>query len=386
MLIGLFVSIACILLIGMILFFDPNLGDGKETLTIRFSNIKGITVGTRVMFAGNPVGEVVAIKTIPNAREQPTSELGHIYFYELLLHIDSKIKAYNTDEFTVQTFGLLGEKSIMIMPKSPPKGVIPKPVTENMPIYAQSIDPISSVFNELNHLSNKFEKVLNKASTWIDHSGYEIDSAIRSFDDVASRAATTLKQINQTNLIDDIQKAIHSFSMSIDEMRENQAFTNIGETLVNLKETSESIKTITRGIGDGKGSIGKLLQDGNAYLRVTAILSKINTLMNDVNHYGVFFNLNKEWQRTRLKQVTFLNALNTPESFRNYFEKEIDLINTSMSRISILINRAEATPEREAILDKKLFKRDFSELFRLTKELSNNLELYNEQLIQTQEN
>jgi phospholipid/cholesterol/gamma-HCH transport system substrate-binding protein len=60
-LIGLFVSAAVTLTIAMILFLDPKIGDGKKTLEVRFSNISGITIGTRVTFAGKPVGEVESI-------------------------------------------------------------------------------------------------------------------------------------------------------------------------------------------------------------------------------------------------------------------------------------------------------------------------------------
>ncbi len=391
MLIGLFVAIACGLLVGIILFLEPSVGDGKETLVVRFANINGLTVGTRVMFAGKPVGEVVSIKQIPHAREQPTDELGQVYFYELIIHIDSQVKAYNTDEFTVQTSGLLGEKSIAIIPKAPPKGVTPRLVTEKTPIYAESVDPIESAFNEIGELSDKFEEALDKVITWIDQNGHEMGSAIRSFDDAMAEAATTLKQVNESNLVGDLQIATQNFStamddvhISIDDLRERDVFANIGTTLGNMKNASSSIRSITEGIEDGKGTIGKLFKDEDTYLRVTAILSKVDTLMNDVNHYGVFFNLNKEWQRTRLKQVTFLNALKSPESFRNYFEKEVDLINTSMSRISMLVDRAETSPEREEILNSKLFKQDFVELMRRASELSDNLQLYNEQLMQAE--
>lgn len=63
MLIGLFVVIACSLIVGIILFIEPSVGDGKQKLIVRFSNINGISVGTRVVFAGKPVGEVVDIET-----------------------------------------------------------------------------------------------------------------------------------------------------------------------------------------------------------------------------------------------------------------------------------------------------------------------------------
>ena len=117
MLIGLFVVVACALIVGIILFLEPSVGDGKEKLIVRFSNINGLSLGTRVMFAGKPVGEVVAIEQIPHAREQPTDELGQVYFYQLVLNIDSSVHVYNTDEITVQTSGLLGEKSIAIVKK-----------------------------------------------------------------------------------------------------------------------------------------------------------------------------------------------------------------------------------------------------------------------------
>ena len=143
-----------------------------------------------------------------------------------------------------------------------------------------------------------------------------------------------------------------------------------------------NLSTISTNVAEGQGTIGKLFSNDETYLQVTAILSKVNTLMNDVNHYGVFYNLNKEWQRSRLKEANFVNALKTPEQFKAYFEKEVDGINTSMSRLSMLISKAEQSPNREEILQSKTFRNDFGELLRLTQEVSDNLKLYNEQLLQ----
>ena len=133
-------------------------------------------------------------------------------------------------------------------------------------------------------------------------------------------------------------------------------------------------------VARGEGTLGKLFMDSDTYLRVTSILSKLDTTMNDVNHYGFLFNLNKEWQRTRLKQATILNALNTPQSFRSYFNKEVDLINTSMSRLSMLIDRVENSPDAQKIFDTNLFQKDFADLMRRSGALYDNLKLYNEQL------
>ncbi|QVL56821.1 MAG: MCE family protein [Simkaniaceae bacterium] len=392
MLIGLFVVVACALIVGIILFLEPSVGDGKETLVVRFSNVNGISLGTRVMFAGKPVGEVVAIEQIKQAREQPTDELGQVYFYQLILHVDSSVHVYNTDEITVQTSGLLGEKSIAIIPRSPPKGVKPTLITASTPIYAESVDPLESAFNELSQLSDKVEETLDKVIAWIDQNGQELGAAIQSFDDAMYEASIALAQVNKSNLIGEVKSGIQNFSAAMrdvhyafDQMNDDDVFNNLGITMKNASSASVSFDNVMDNVAKGRGTVGKLFADDDTYLRVTAILSKLDTMMNDVNHYGFLFNLNKEWQRTRLKQATILNALNTPQNFRDYFNKEVDLINTSMSRLSMLVDRAENNPEREKIFETNLFQRDFAELMRRSQALYDNLKLYNEQLMQAEQ-
>src|SRR5271167_1550541 len=97
MLIGLFVILACAVIVWLILFLKPGVGDGKQTLYVRFSTINQINVGTRVLFAGRPVGEVVAVQEIQDARKKPMSDvLGEIYYYQLVLKVDSSVKVYDT--------------------------------------------------------------------------------------------------------------------------------------------------------------------------------------------------------------------------------------------------------------------------------------------------
>ena len=390
-LIGLFIVVGGVLIAGIILFLQPSVGDGKETLTVRFSNINGISVGTRVMFAGKPVGEVISIEQIPHARQQPTDELGQVYFYQLLLHVDSSVKLYNTDLVTVQTSGLLGEKSIALVPRSPPKGVTPMLITPKIPVYAEGIDPLEKTFEELSQVSDKIEEALDKVIAWIDQNGHEVGSAIRAFDDAMTEASETLYTVNQLGLVNEFKLGVENFSTTmrdihntIEHLTEENAFKNLAITLKNAKNVSYSIDKVSKNLSEGKGTLGKLLVDDGTYLRITAILSKIDTLMNDVNQYGVFFNLNKQWQRTRIQKVSMLNALNTPESFKEYFSNEVDLISTSMARLSMLVEKADQDPDRDRIFDNKTFQRDFAELMRRSQTLYENLRLYNEQLIEAQ--
>lgn len=387
MLIGLFVVVACGLIVGIILFIEPSIGDGKQVLNIRFSNVNGITVGTRVTFAGKPIGEIVAINTIPNARNQPSDELGQIYYYQLVAHIDSHIKVYTTDEITVQTSGLLGEKSIAIIPKPVPKGMHPKLATSNTPLYANSVDPIESAFHQLSELSEKVEDAVDSIVSWIDANGPALGEAVRSFDRAMKEFGDTMATVNDEDLITTTKTAIESFTNTnlsiqnvICQLEEDNVFKNIGQTIDNFKGASASMEHILQNVEDGKGTLGKLLSDDDFYLKIMSVLSKVDVAMNDINHYGILFNLNKEWQRTRQKRATLLNALKTPNQFKDYFESEVDSINTSMARIAILIEKAEQTPEKQRILKSDLFKKDFAELLRRVNELLDNLKLYNQEL------
>ncbi len=383
LLIGIFVITACVILVSFILFLKPSVGDGKETLIVRFSNINKINVGTQVMFAGKPVGEVVSISEIPNARQQPTDILGRVYFYQLVLKIDSHVIVYNCDEISIQSSGLLGEKSIAIVPKAPPKGVIPK-VVGTEPIYADSVDPLENAILELSELANSMEDTFNHVTKWLQDNGDSIASAIQSVEDVMDEMKITLISINQTTLIDDIDTAVQNFASTMQQandalaqMHDQGVFNNLSIVMDNVRSASGSIDIITQDIADGTGTLGKLVKDDDLYLRTTAIMSKADTMMNDINHYGVLFHLNKQWQRSRSQRLDLLNALDTPCGFREYFQDEVDQINTSMARLSILITRAQCSGDR---VNEELFRKDFAELLRLSKELSDNLRLYNEQL------
>jgi len=336
---------------------------------------------------------VVTIQQIPNARQQSTDTLGEVYFYQLIAHLDSSAVIYTTDEVTVQTSGLLGEKSINIIPKKIPKGFIAKRASSKNPLYADSADAFEYALNELSGLADKMDDTLGKISNWIDDNGQALGSAVRSFDDAMSEVTIAVEKANNIGLIDDIDSATENFasamgdfSTAMDTLQQENTFANAGVMIRNFKDASYSIEDVATNLADGKGTLGKIMQDDDLYLRVTSLMSKVDTVLNDMNQYGILFNLNKQWQRTRVKRASMLTALETPDQFKNYFEKEVDLINSSMGRLSMLIERAQQTEQTNQILQTPLFKQDFAELMRGVEAMEANLKLYNEQLVEATQN
>ncbi|MBI5274259.1 MAG: MCE family protein [Chlamydiales bacterium] len=387
MMIGFFVISACALIIGMILFIEPSVGDGKQIIIVRFANINGISVGTRVLFAGKAVGEVSAIETIPHARQQPIDHAGNVYFYQLILHVDSSVQVYNTDEITVQTSGLLGEKSIGVIPKAPPKGVKPKLVTAKTPVYGVSTDPLQNAMNELSDLAENMDEAIEHLLVWFDQNKDSLSFAISSFASAMDQISVTMKDVNDKKLVDDIKESTSHFSSilanvdtGVEQMKRDNFFPNLSKTVSNFESLSHSIDIASKDIANGTGTIGKLVTSDDMYLKVNALFSKVDTLMNDVNQYGLLFNYNKQWQRTRVEQANLLNSIRTPQSFKSYFETQVDTINTAMSRLSTLIEKAQASKDSEIVFKNPAFHDDFATLLRKVNELSESLKLYNQQL------
>ena len=336
MLIGLFVIVACVTIVWLIMFLKPTVGDGKQTLYVRFANINQINVGTRVLFGGKPVGEVAVIQEINDARKKPLSDV----------------------------LGVGTE-----------------------PIYAQSVDPIEMAFTELSSVSKEMKKTFQLASSWIQKNGDDVAGAIHSFGNAMAEVQTAVAKINTQEIMDDIQAGARQFTItlkdiqdSIQELKAGDVFVNAGHVMDNMKAASADIKNITKDIADGKGTLGQLIVKDDFYLDLSAVLSKANTMMNDINHYGILFHLNKSWQRQRAQQMSMVNSLDSPKNFKNYFQSEVSEINTAMTRLSLVIDKAEKGPKSEEILNDDQFRKDFRELLRQAEALSNNLKLYNEQL------
>ena len=376
MLVGLLMIAACAFTISLILFLKPSVGDGKKSYTLRFSNINGIGDGTRVMFAGKPVGEVVSVEEVVQARKQPSDTTGRIYFYQLVIKVDSSVTIYNTDSVGIQTSGLLGEKSIAIIPKAPMKGITPKAVGKEF-IYAQSTDPIENAFTELSNLATEMEGTFKYLNDWLSKNGNSLAGAIESFKNTMDEADKALTTVNETEIIQAAKKGICNFSLAMDRIQTSLKEMQEGHLVDNANK-------IMRNISEGKGTLGRLISTDDMYLQLSSILSKGNTLMNDVNHYGILFHLNKTWQRQRLQKINFINSLDSPSSFKNYFENEVNEINMAMSRLSMVIEKAETSENKKKIFQDKQFTKDFAELLREVDQLSDNLKLYNEQLEEAQ--
>ena len=391
-LIGLFVACSIAIAVSLVMFLDPNVGDGKKVLKVRFANVAGLGVGTRVTCAGKPVGEVAEINEVPNARHLPTDERGKVFLYELQLKVDSSVQFYSTDEIAIRTTGLMGEKSIAIIPNAVGK----ESVVSDEVIFANSIDPLENTFNQVSRAAGNLQSTVGHLDGWFLENQKNLADSIQSFDKTMARMTTVLESIHDENLIASLKESSDLLSANLGLIRnalEDDGLLHKTANLVNnLDQTvtyfnTEGVQTlrymnqIGRDIATGTGTIGRFINSDDFYLRLSSVMGKTETLMNDINHYGILFQYDKSWQRSRTKRANQLKALDTPGEFRSFFEGEVDTIQTSLGRLSELLDRASNVDTREKIFQSEEFKLGFGSLFRKVQSLTDSLKLYNEELV-----
>lgn len=395
-LIGLFVAGALSIMVALVLFLKPTIGDGKKVLSVRFTNISGISKGTRVTFAGKPVGEVVQIKELENAREH-ADEKGQIYMYELTLKLDSSVDVYNSDEIAIKTTGLMGEKSIAVLPKASLDE--PGYILTDQIVYANSTDPIQHTFNQVTQVAARLEKTVTSLDLWFNENQGYMTNALRSFDGAMGQIDGVLSIVDSEKLLPAIRESTNllneNLAMVRTSLEDEQLLHKLASLTENLDEATtmltsdgasalRNLNQITRDVASGSGTVGRLIAGDDFYLRLASMMNKGETLMNDVNHYGLLFQYNKKWQKARTRKANFVKALDTPQEFRNYFEGEIDSMTTSLGRLSELMERAGGE-QRSEIVQSDAFKRDFASLMRQVQGLTDSLKLYNEGLIAQRE-
>lgn len=366
-LIGLFVFSAGILIVFMILFLHPTPGDDSQTIRVRFANIDKVSLGTRVTYGGKPVGEVVGIKDIEdpeNARREGKD--GFVYLYELELLVDSKVRTYNTDQISLRTSGLLGEKSVEITPQPPKPGQKLRLIQEEV-IFADQTGSVEETFKEFKELSDKIEGTLDSLKFAID------DLNKRQIWEKIADTAENLRQITDAlNRPEQLIAVIDNAEGITSSLKTTAG--QLGKTIDNTVAISDQIKS-------GRGTFGELVMNDDLYLRTTSIMSKGETVVDDISHYGLLYQNDKRWQRVRARRANLITQLSCPQEFRNYFNDELDEITAAMGRISMVLQDTEYQDCCCSFYDDQEFRKVFAELMRRVKMMEESLKLYNQQVV-----
>jgi phospholipid/cholesterol/gamma-HCH transport system substrate-binding protein len=369
--IGIFVIAALSIVIFIMMFLHPNIGNEARTLYVRFANIDKVTLGTRVTFGGKPVGEVVEISEIPDVDFERTAYNGYVYSYQLKLVIDSGIFVYITDDISLRTSGLLGERSIAITPIPVNKGEKLVLVTDQI-LYATETGSVEETLKEFKELADKFETVLDDIhNAFMDIRDSEL---IESLGEAAKNINDITASLNKP---EDWSKTLTNIREISD--RAVASWDKVDDALTNIVDASSGANNVMVKINQGEGSVGKIIVRDDLYLRMSSLLSKAEVVLNDVNHYGILFHQDKGWQRLRARRLNLLQKLCSPQEFRNFFNDEMDGITSSLERVYFVIDETEC-PCFD-LWQNPQYSKVYAEILRRVETLQESLKMYNQQVV-----
>lgn len=376
--IGIFVVMAIAVIIFILLFLHPSVGDNAKTLHVRFNDIDKVSIGTRVTYAGRPVGEVVGIYELPSARSERVDINGDVYVYELVLKVDSGVHVYNTDTVSIRTSGLLGERNIAIDPMPLLTNEKLEPIDDTI-IYAMPVTSIEDTIKDITSVTKKIDKFLDGLIDIVDElKQRKVVANLAEAVDNVKEVSVTFNQPDKWNkAIDDLATLPAKAHDTLHRLDEGIEEFNKG--CVNIHGITDRGQKLIDDIAAGKGSLGRIMVNEDLYLQLKALFSKGHTVLNDINHYGVLFQNNKRWQRMNARRLNLLERLSTPQEFDRYFNDELDLLWTSLSRVSVVLNETAEYPC--TLKDDPCFMRKFAELIRRVEEIDDTLKMYNQQVI-----
>jgi phospholipid/cholesterol/gamma-HCH transport system substrate-binding protein len=383
--IGIFVIVAVALIVFILLFLHPTVGDNAKILKVRFTNIDKITLGTRVTYAGKPVGEVIDIRELSDARTDRVAKNGDVYVYELTLNVDSGVSVYNTDTLTIFTSGLLGEKGVEINPEPLKKGE-KLVLVESEILYAVPARSLDDTLHQFEAVTKKLVIVLENIDNTIDEFRVEgivkeTGKAIKEAGEVIHHVHQIVEVLNKPNqwarIMDQLDETLTHFNDL--SRRANDTWENIDKTVLNVRDFTSQANVLINQVAEGKGTVGRLIMHDDLYLRFKSIFNKAETVMKDINRYGILYQNNKRWQRESAWRRNLLAKLSDPDAFANYFNREIEVVSHSLSEVSELLNEGAVYPEN--LIDNDKYSKRYAELLHRVDELQDSLKMYNQQII-----
>jgi phospholipid/cholesterol/gamma-HCH transport system substrate-binding protein len=381
-LIGLFTLIGIGLFVAMFFFIHPRSGDYGELLHARFTDVEGLKKGTRVTWAGEPIGEVRTIRRVDEARKLPPDSERDLYMWELELAVDSSVQVYTSDEVATNTSGLFGEKTIAIRPKAPKKGQTSVPLKQDEIIYAKSSDFLATLMRTVDELGGKVGSAADAITDILAYSREPLHAALVAVGDAAQGIAQVASDVQERQLVatvDSGMRHLDSILGALDQPEELAAtlhntheltgnFAEVGRrmrdswpkvdaALSAFSETLVSIGSIARRIDRGEGLAGKLVTSDALYNRIVHLVDQANDLLGSMGQHGLLFHLNRGWQREQTERRDLVHQIRTPEQLSSYFNAELDGLAISVSRLCEQLTVAreerdycgqEGNPELEA--------------------------------------
>ena len=269
-----FLGIA-LLAVFTIMLTDINIFKKQYSFDVIFETVGGLERGDKVTLGGMVVGEVKSLKY----------ERGKI---RVTLNINRDVEIPEDSIFKLGDTGLLGGKRVDIVWGNEDSGFI-EPGAE---VIGKTSPGLSEAIASLGEAGDKVDEILTSVKDTTDRisrgegtvgkliTEEGIYNDIRQISDRIVRGEGTIgKLINDAELYNDMKKLFADLKKIIDDNREkvDGIIAELKEATPSVKKTMKNIEEITDKINQGKGTIGKLINEEEFYNDAESTLASVNT-------------------------------------------------------------------------------------------------------------
>lgn len=282
--IGALVFLSFGLLVWVLLFLHPSFGDGHLVLHVRFPNVDKITVGTKVTYAGRPVGRVIDIKSIQDGRAQVQQDSVEqdgrkvIFPYELVLGIDSHVKVFDSDSIGMGSSGLMGERFIAITPRPSKTGEY-RLLKPNDTIYADVAPSVEDTFVGISAVVRKAEGTIDQMSDILSKNQKEIETTVKNVQGVASQLEIMLRHVNDSKLLETLQNSVQSFQKTADTATSMLEGIKKQRVVESLGKASQNVEQLTASLNSDHGVTGIVKKTDTLIDQLTLTSAKISEVL-----------------------------------------------------------------------------------------------------------
>lgn len=310
-------------------------GGGYE-LTAVFNNATGLKMKAPVELAGVKVGVVKGIKLLDSRQALVTLALG------------KEVKLTDNSEAILRTRGFLGETYVEIIPGNPELPVLEK--GERIP-YTMRTGDINSLVSQFNSIAEDIKHVTSSLKDMVgNNQEYPINRIVDNLEDF-TQAIRDLTIRNQGN----IDRVSENLAAMTDELREI-----VAKGKSDVEESMERIASITRKIDEGKGTVGRLVNDDETIDKLNEAVDNLNNtlggfrkLETEIGYHAEYLTQSTDFKhyidlalRPSPDKALLLGLVTDPDPRANHVER---ITEVTVGGNTTTVNTQTATIDREKL-------------------------------------
>jgi phospholipid/cholesterol/gamma-HCH transport system substrate-binding protein len=280
---------------------------GYTPYTVSFEDVSGLSKKAEVKIAGVKVGWVEQISLTSAGRAQAQ------------IMVDKKYALYDNAYAVVRQEGLIGTKYLELIPGDPMLPQLPSGNALSRPgREAVSVDELLFKFKNIaTHVEQVTDSIkdaftgqektdqlkalvenLSSASAKIERISSSLDNVFTGNEDNLKSVITNMQTVT-TTLKEDLPTLKDNFATSAE---------TISKAADEAREGFTSITSISQKIDEGKGLLGKLINEDDMYRDIKTAVNSVKNYLSKVENMSVIFDAHSEQMHRPVDQFKFTDS------------------------------------------------------------------------------